>query len=128
MARFSRSPRASSAAQLLELGVAAPQVVAHRLARMASAGASPSARDRREFTGMVVEKQVAFAQAWTAMWLEGWRMQQRWLLAWFDSAPALPWRAAADLAAWERVLARGIAPVHRRAVANARRLGRTRPR
>ena len=124
MVRIRRSGTTTSTGKLLELGVAAPQVVAHRLARMAAAGAAPSARDRREFTGMVVEKQVAFAQAWAAICFEAWRMQQRWLLAWFDSAPALPWRAAADLAAWERLAVRGITPVHRKAGANARRLGR----
>jgi hypothetical protein len=30
----------------MELGAAVPQVIAHRVARMAIAGASPSARDR----------------------------------------------------------------------------------
>ena len=51
--------RRGSASQLVDLGIAAPQVVAHRLARMAAAGTTPSARDRREFTGMVLEKQTA---------------------------------------------------------------------
>jgi len=74
----------SNAAKLAELGLAAPLVVAHRIARMALAGPLPSARDRLEFAEMVIDKQVAFAK--------------------------------------------GIAPVHRKAVGNARRLARTRIR
>ena len=40
---------ASVATQAAELALAAPQVVAHRVARMALAGATPSERDRKEF-------------------------------------------------------------------------------
>ena len=51
-----KNPRAALVArQATDLAVAAPQVVAHRLTRMAMAGANPSARDRREFTRMVSE-------------------------------------------------------------------------
>ena len=50
-----------------ELAISVPQVVAHRMARMALAGSPLSARDRREFTGMVNEKLVAFWQSWFAM-------------------------------------------------------------
>ena len=117
-------PRRGSVSQLVELGIAAPQVVAHRLARMAAAGATPSARDRREFTGMVLEKQTAFAQGWMAMWVEAALAQQRFLLACLSGTP---WSAAQALRAgsdWERVLSRGLAPVRRKAVANARRLSR----
>ncbi|WP_372016410.1 polyhydroxyalkanoate granule-associated phasin [Pseudoxanthomonas sp. 10H] len=114
--------RRTASTQLLELGIAAPQVVAHRLARMAAAGPRLSARDRREFTGMVVEKQAAFAQAWMAMWVEGWRVQQQWWVSWLGGMPAAAWQADRLHAAWEQVAARGIAPVRRRAVANARRL------
>ena len=115
--------RRGSASQLVDLGIAAPQVVAHRLARMAAAGTTPSARDRREFTGMVLEKQTAFAQGWMAMWVEAALAQQRFLLACLSGTPwsAAQARAGAD---WERVLSRGLAPVRRKAVANARRLAR----
>ena len=86
-------PRRGSASQLVELGIAAPQVVAHRLARMAAAGTTPSARDRREFAGMVLEKQTAFAQGWMAMWVEAALAQQRFLLACMSGTPwsAGPW-------------------------------------
>jgi len=57
-------------AKSTELAFAAPYVVAHRLTRMALAGASPSARDRKEFTKMGSEKLLAFNQSWNAMFLE----------------------------------------------------------
>lgn len=123
MARIRRS-RSTSTTQLVELGIAAPQVVAHRLARMAAAGTRPSARDRREMVRMVVEKQAAFAQGWMAMWVEGWLAQQQLLLACLSGSPWAPGSAKQAGEAWERMLERGIAPVRRRAVANARRLSR----
>lgn len=122
MVRQRRSRKAAT--QLVELGIAAPQVVAHRLARMAGAGPQLSARDRREFVGMVVEKQTAFAEAWMAMWVEGWQAQQRWWLSCLGQAPSAAQQAAQVRTAWEQVAARGIAPVRRTAVANARRLSR----
>jgi hypothetical protein len=51
----------------VELAVATPQVVAHRVTRMAVAGATLSERDRKEFNLMVAEKKTAFAEAWQAM-------------------------------------------------------------
>ena len=122
MARQRRSRTAS--AQLVELGIAAPQVIAHRLTRMAAAGPELSARDRREFTGMVVEKQTAFAQAWMAMWVETCRLQQQWWLSCVGGTPFAPRQARELHAGWERVAARAVAPVRRKAVANARRLAR----
>ncbi|HEY1226452.1 MAG TPA: hypothetical protein VGF26_03960, partial [Ramlibacter sp.] len=59
---------AAMARRTAELAFAAPQVVAHRLQRMAIAGPQLSGRDRKEFTGMVVEKQLAFTQACFAAW------------------------------------------------------------
>src|SRR4051812_41069634 len=53
-----------------ELAFAAPFVVVHRLSRMAMAGTSPNARDRKEFTRMGAEKIVAFNRSWYAMWME----------------------------------------------------------
>ena len=49
--RLSRKPK-PAAVQAAELALAVPQVVAHRMARMALAGHSPSARDQREFQMM----------------------------------------------------------------------------
>jgi len=58
MLKAKRSRSAPALIKLAELGVAAPQVVSHRLTRMALAGPALNARDRKEFTGMVVEKQL----------------------------------------------------------------------
>lgn len=111
-----------------ELTLAVPQVVAHRLARLALAGPLPSARDQREFRRMVGEKGVAFQQSWQAMALAAWRAQQTlagaWLTAWAGAAAGAPPLPALALG----VLDRGLAPVHRKAVANAKRLARTRLR
>ena len=57
----------SIARQAAELAVAVPQVIAHRLTRLALAGPAPSARDRREFQRMGAEKAAAFAESWNAM-------------------------------------------------------------
>jgi hypothetical protein len=105
------------ARQVTELSVAAPQVVAHRLTRLALAGPLPNARDRREFYTMGQEKLHAFWQSWFAMgWAMAEAMQQSWL--------ALLQGARVPLLDAHQVLSRGIAPVHRRATANARRLAR----
>jgi hypothetical protein len=123
--------RATLARQATELAMAVPQVVAHRVGRMALAGAQPSARDRREFHRMGQEKVEAFAESWMAMAAQAWRLQfDFWLsalgLGW------TPWLKRAGPGAVEQVLAAqraatailgsGLAPVRRRAVANAKRL------
>ena len=61
---------ARTAMQALELAMTAPQVMSIRLMNMALAGASPSARDHREFHLMGAEKLVTFYESWNAMWLE----------------------------------------------------------
>ena len=50
-----------------ELALAVPQVVAHRLTRMAIAGPKLSKRDQKEFQRMVAEKKNAFTESWIAM-------------------------------------------------------------
>jgi len=117
-----------------ELSVAAPQVIAHRLTRMAAAGAQPSMRDQREFTRMVSEKQTAFAEAWMAMATQsmlsgpalGMAMMRAWFTPWGSKgawagqqALASQWQSAAM-----GVVGKGLAPVRAKAVANARRLNR----
>jgi hypothetical protein len=123
----------SLAAQAIELGFAAPQVIALRMARMASAGASPSARDRKEFHRMGTEKLMAFNEAWSAMAGQAFRENQKLALSFMQSL-WFPWirptssRKAASrrlTAAGLGILGKGMAPVRRRAVANAKRLGRT---
>lgn len=117
----------SVALKMAELCVAAPQVIAHRLTRMALAGAQPGARDRREFSGMVAEKQIAFATAWMAMWVEGLKQQQRLALSLMQGASPQQHAQRAG-AALTRMTGAALDPVHRKAVANASRLSRTRLR
>lgn len=107
-----RSPSTRLAQQTLELSLAAPQVVAHRLTRMALAGPRPSAADSREFNLMGTEKILAFQQSWAAMWMQMWQAQ-------FKVAEAMG-------QATMKTMAAGMTPVHSKAVANARRLARKR--
>lgn len=119
---------------------AAPQVVAHRLGRLALAGPRPSERDRREFHRMGAEKLAAFGEAWQAMAWQMLKSNQQlaasMMRVWW---PMLDPRVLSKIGpldqaaqAWQTatldVLGQGLRPVHRRAVANARRLGRTKLR
>lgn len=125
------------ATQFGEMALAVPLVVSHRLARMALAGNRPTTRDLREFERMGSEKWAALTEASIAVALQAWQVQQQLALAALQawSWPALgrkPRRTAAASRPLREAAAdlmrRGLAPVHRRAVANARRLGRTRLR
>ena len=126
----------SIASKAVELSLAVPQVVAHRVARMASAGPLPSQRDRREFQRMGAEKVTAFTQAWNAMAMQAVRANQALAATWMRTLWTPPWRAGklppSAAAQWQSaalgVIEKGIAPVHRTATANAKRLGRTKPR
>jgi len=134
----SRRPRKSSSlsAKVAELAVAVPQVVAHRVARMAIAGPNPSLRDKKEFALMVAEKKLAFGESWNAMAAQAMRANQAMALSMLKSfwSPSFrrqtsPGAMAAQIQrAALGVLSKGIAPVHRKAVANARRLARTKLR
>lgn len=136
MANQPRSrPSAPLSVQAAELALAVPQVVAHRMTRLAISGPLPSARDRREFHRMGHEKLSAFSESVQAMVRQTCHAQGQWAAAtlpsiWFPwmpqaqgAASAAPARLLGDLA---QVLDHGLAPLHRRATANARRLGRTR--
>jgi hypothetical protein len=134
MRRRTHRQAARLALRSTELAFAAPQVIAQRLSRLAAAGSTPSARDRRESQRMVAEKPLAFAQAWSAMAVEAMAAQQALALAWTRSL-WMPWAFGAMTPsragdAWARALlgvaGKGLAPVHRTAVANARRLSRAR--
>ena len=133
--RRNRASR-SLAVQAAELAVAVPQVVAHRVTRMALSGPKLSARDRREFARMVAEKNAAFGESWNAMAVEAALAHQALAASFFKSllsvAGGKRLSAATSAAQWQRaalgVLGKGVAPVHRKAVANAKRLGRTKLR
>lgn len=126
----------STAAKSVELALAVPQVIAHRLARMALAGASPSERDRREFSKMVAEKQTAFSQAWMAMATEAFRANQSIAASLFGSFmfPRPMSRSSTSgitrkiHKAANSIMDKGLSPIHRTAVANAKRLGKSKTR
>lgn len=99
---------------------------------MAGAGMSLSARDRAEFHRMGIEKIAAFNEAWTAMATQAFLENQKLALACMQSL-WLPWmRPTPTVKSVSRqlnraavgILGKGVAPVRRRAVANAKRLGR----
>lgn len=122
----------SLAAQSLELGVAAPQVIAHRIARMAAAGTPLSVRDQAEFQRMGIEKIAAASEAWSAMAAQAVLENQKLALT-LMQAVWFPWMRPAPTVKslskqWNKaalaVLGSGMAPVSRRAAANAKRLGR----
>lgn len=105
--------------QAADLAFAVPQVLAHRALRLS---------DQGELYRMSAEKALAFGESWSAMAIEALAANQRMALAamqsfWF---PWLPRQSAARQIneAALGVLTKGMAPVRRRAVANAKRLGR----
>lgn len=104
MATRRRRPQ-SLAAQSIALGFAVPQVIAHRMARMS---------DHKEMHLMGSEKIAAATEAWNAMAVQAMLENQKLALSMVHSF-------------WS-VLGTGMAPVSRRAVANAKRLGRPKRR
>jgi hypothetical protein len=123
--------------QSIELALAAPQVIAQRTARMLAAGHSPTMADQQEFVRMGAEKIEAWVEIWTAMGMQVARanqevlvsMMRMWSMPWSGlslSTPALSRRTV--VRGLERtglaLLASAVAPMHRRAVANAKRLRR----
>ncbi len=120
-----------------ELAQAVPQVVTLRVGRMMRAGLFPVGHDQQEMYRMGAEKIEAFQESWMAMATQTmvaqqqfalWWMQTCWKLAlggWMNppTMTALSSRASKVLMnSMLDVTARGMTPVHRRAVANARRL------
>jgi hypothetical protein len=77
---------------------------------------------------MVAEKQLAFAQSWIAMIREVTRQQQVLALSLLTGSTGRKPTPADAMHALSRVAGAGIAPVHRKAVANAKRLARTKLR
>lgn len=119
------------ARQITELAFAAPQVVVHRVSRMAAAGNAPSARDRAEFARMSSEKVTAFYQSWAGMWAAALSTQMELAAAGATMAMAAARgnKANGTLAmanAAAKVFGAGLSPVHKKAVANAKRLARRR--
>ena len=120
----------------MELAFSVPQVFAHRVIRMALAGPKLSDRDRREFQIMVNEKHAAFAHAWRDMAMYAFRANQAFtasMLRLFFTPFSYKNLSATSAAAHFQnaaigVLGKGLAPIHRTAVSNARRLAKTKLR
>ena len=123
-------------AQAAELSIAVPQVVAHRMARMALAGKTLSERDRVEFDLMSSEKSAAFVESWQAMTVQSMRANQELSMSFFRAfwSPVRTTKMSMSGMTTQiqnaalGVLGKGMAPVHQRAVANAKRLSRTKLR
>jgi hypothetical protein len=97
-----------------------PQVIFHRALRS----------DTKELHRMGAEKFLAFGESWNAMFIQAAMENQRLALSamrafWF---PWLPRSSASKQLgnAARGILGAGLAPVHRRAVSNAKRLRRRR--
>ena len=142
------------ATKTLEMMLASAQVIGHRTGRMARAGPAPNARDRREFALMGQEKIEAGAQSARAMAAHMMTMSQPWGALAFrhilrNSAAFIslassrtPSQLIARHAALARALGqsavsmadvsksaaklahRGLKPIHAKATANAKRLGK----
>lgn len=156
MRRVKRRRKAGSIAKAAELAMAAPQVVAIRTARMLAAGANPGAADRAEFSQMRTEKVEAFWESMFGMGAQIVRTNQeyartaalQWWRLWTTPPRLVAYRpvsqAMASLPraavlipgptrrqrqrAVSKLVEAGLAPVHKRATANARRLGRIKKR
>jgi hypothetical protein len=117
--------------QVSEMSWAVPQVIHERIGRMLLAGACPNEKDRAEFKLMSAEKLSAFYESWTALGQQTCLAQQEMAMAWvntFTQMPVRHWPGTqlmnAARSATLGVLGAGLAPVHSRAVNNARRLSR----
>jgi hypothetical protein len=109
-----------------EMLLASGQVIAMRVSRMAAAGASPTARDRKEFLRMGSEKVQAGAQSALAVGAQwqaiGWQLWARGWQQWMTLLGGAAVRAAPLHSHLPRLAQAALAPVHRAATANARRL------
>ena len=130
----SRSARKSQNLQkkTAELAEAAPQVIAKRLGKLAAAGPMLSKQDHHDLQEMVSEKQSAFTQSWLAMSMQMVFSQQELAMktmksmAWPKGTASFNIRQATDDAhsAALDVLEKGLDPIHKTAVANAKLLNK----
>lgn len=130
MPKRSKRKRNALSVKTAELAVAAPQVIAHRMARLAASGLSPSERDRKEFRRMSTEKMDAFIESWNEMAMQAFRANQALGVSvlrsfwrpWFGRKLSVRTTSSRFHHGALDVLGKGLGPIHRRAVANAKRL------
>lgn len=128
--RQTKQPATELPLLLSELAFAAPQVIAARLWQMAAAGPNISKRDQKEMFVMVNEKVAGFSEAWHTLWLESLRLQNKMFFDALAMNPATPDSTVAMMESWSNAAfgalpATVLAPIHKRATANAKRLKRS---
>ena len=120
----------------IEIAYAVPQIIAHRVSRMALAGPVPSTRDRKEFQLMGTEKLAAVLESWSAMALAtgfilhavAIKNMASLTAPWSFTEPDLqPTTDQLSIAAIS-IFSKGVTPIHRRVMANAKRFGYMRRR
>jgi hypothetical protein len=143
MPKHRRNNTTRAATRMAELAIAAPQVVALRTTRMLAARDAPGAHDRAEFLRMHTEKALAFWECTFAIATQLVRMSQEsmrtatlqlwraWASPWWLSRARAPFgvsrgAAAVHERAMTQLIDAAMAPLHKRATANARRLSRKR--
>ena len=144
MAHSLAAKQAALASQAFELMLAAPQVVAHRMTRIALG--QPLASDRADFNRMGREKAEAATEMFNGMAAQALRTgnnaaasyAQAWWKAWMAFCfPLLHPGSRARFPVWGMtpgqmqhatldVMGKAMVPVRRRTVANARRLAKRR--
>ena len=102
------------AAKTAEMLLSSGFVINNRVTRMAKAGHSPSARDRKEFLLMGTEKAQAAQESMLAVYP---RMAAAGMAMMMGA-----WRPTHALHESARIAHAALAPIHRKATANARRL------
>ena len=122
------NPRTSKAlaARGVELAFAVPEVIARRTLRASEC-------DLKELHLMSAEKLAALNESWAAMAMQSFWESQRLALSFAWSLWA-PWLAAGPRRSASKqlegaalsIVGAGMAPIHRRALANAKRLRRAR--
>ncbi len=131
MSKHSSNTNSSLPTRSMELAVSVPEVVAHRLMNFSTAGVSYSPNDYLELYRMWSEKYTVFGESWSAMANEVLRYQQTILASysryWFN-----PWLMPyasqqsvlmSTVGFGEAVIKKGLDPIHRTTIENAKRLG-----
>lgn len=116
--------------QALDMSLSVPFVMTQRMMQMATADWPLSTKDKKEFTRMGSEKVLAFGEAWFAMAAKTWQTQfmlaqQLMLGALGPNANYLKMAQTAQTKSLEnmqRVMVAGVAPIHAKTGANAKRL------
>jgi hypothetical protein len=150
MRRSTRNRAARTAIKTVELAIAAPQVIGMRTARALAASATPSNDDRAELMRMGAEKVDAYwegmfavsvqlsrigqeyarnaAVQWMRLWMTPWWLNTSWpnpLLSYLHAASRISVPSVAQQqSAVTRITQAALAPVHKRATANMRRLAK----